>query len=123
MGPHGPRVTADHIADSHASDVATNMKPWQQQHTRTSPTHLCAGPPIGTYSTLQNSSLSAHPATNPHLHVSDELIHADEHVSAHLQYAVNSLVGKAPLAQIVRLLLRTYSQLVFVITWQLTQLG
>ena len=44
-------------------------------------------------------------------------------VSAHLQYAVNSLVGKALLAQIVSLLLRIYSQLVFVITWQLTQLG
>ena len=59
MLPYGPRVTADNLADSHASDVATNMKPWQQQHTQTSPTHLCAGPPIRT---LQNSSLQAHPA-------------------------------------------------------------
>ena len=60
MGPPGPRVIADNLADNHASDVATNMKPWQQQHTQTSPTHLCAGPPIGKYGTLQN--LSAHPA-------------------------------------------------------------
>jgi len=37
------------------------MKPWQQQHIQTSPTHLCAGPPIGTYSTLENLTLSAHP--------------------------------------------------------------
>ncbi len=36
MGPHGPRVTADNLADSHASDVATHMKPWQQQHKQTS---------------------------------------------------------------------------------------
>ena len=60
MGPPGPRVIADNLADNHASDAATYMKPWQQQHTQTSPTHLCAGPPIGTYGTLQN--LSAHPA-------------------------------------------------------------
>ncbi len=26
MGPHGPKVAADNLADSHASDVATNMK-------------------------------------------------------------------------------------------------
>ena len=26
MGPLGPKVTADNLADSHASDVATNMK-------------------------------------------------------------------------------------------------
>ena len=57
MGPPGPTVIADNLADNHASDVATNMKPWQQQHTQTSPTLLC---PIATYGTLQNSS--AHPA-------------------------------------------------------------
>ena len=58
----GAAWTKSHCADSHASDVATNMKPWQQQHTQTSPTHACVGPPIVTYSTLQNSTLSAHPA-------------------------------------------------------------
>ena len=56
--PAGSRVTADNLADTQASDVATNMKPWQQQHSQTSRTHVCAGAPIGT---LQNSSLSVHP--------------------------------------------------------------
>lgn len=28
VGPHGPRFTADNLADSHASNVATHMKPW-----------------------------------------------------------------------------------------------
>jgi len=62
MGPPRPRLIVDNLADNQASDVASNMMPWQQQqHTQTSPTHLCAWPPIGTYGTLQN--LSAHPAT------------------------------------------------------------
>ena len=61
MGPPRPRVMADNLADNHASDVPTNMKPWQQQHTQTSPTHICAGLPIGTYGTLHN--LSADPAS------------------------------------------------------------
>jgi len=55
---HGPRVTADNLADSYASDVATHMNPWQQQRTQTSRTHVCAWAPIGT---LQSSSV--HPAT------------------------------------------------------------
>jgi len=45
---------AGNLADNQASDVATNMKSWRQQHTQTSPAHLCAGLPVGN---LQNSSL------------------------------------------------------------------
>ena len=64
MGPPGPRVTAYVFADNHASDIATNMSHGSSSTPK--PLlyiYVLVAEHIGTYGTLQNSSISTHPAT------------------------------------------------------------